>query len=161
MGRSYKFLFLEGDGIGKEIMPVAFKVFDILTNTFGIECQSFYIECGYEYWLKNGNRTRVASPELTWELIRGVDGIIKGPTGEPVTEDLSKYAREISLTEGFNLQEELDLFANIRPVKLRNGVSSRLTGGLAGKVDFLIIGENRERREGWRRENPELFFYER
>jgi hypothetical protein len=25
----------------------------------------------------------------------------------------------------------------------------------------IIIGENRERREGWRREHPELFFYER
>jgi len=25
----------------------------------------------------------------------------------------------------------------------------------------IIIGENRERREMWRRENPEVFFYER
>jgi hypothetical protein len=25
----------------------------------------------------------------------------------------------------------------------------------------IIIGENRERRESWRRENPEIFFYER
>ncbi|TIP33077.1 MAG: isocitrate/isopropylmalate dehydrogenase family protein, partial [Mesorhizobium sp.] len=42
------------------------------------------------------------------------------------------------------LRFELDLYANIRPIRLFEGVTSPLTGVKAGDIDYVILRENSE-----------------
>ena len=72
-----------------------------------------------------------------------MDGIFKGPVGLPsLLEDV-----RLNYEVGFlpvGLRSELDLYANVRPCKLRPGVKSPLAGKKPGDVDFVIIRENTE-----------------
>ncbi|HUS78015.1 MAG TPA: isocitrate/isopropylmalate family dehydrogenase [Patescibacteria group bacterium] len=78
-------------------------------------------------------------PEVTEELFYEVDGIFKGPVGLP--EWVGKLPGP---RLPIDLRPDLDVYANIRPCRLRPGVASPLAGREPGEIDYVILRENTE-----------------
>jgi 3-isopropylmalate dehydrogenase len=136
---SYKVLSLIGDGIASEIVPEALKVLDVAQEVyeFNLEHIGPY-RCGAKYWVTHDLK-RGWDEEVTKDLFYEVDAILKGPTGLP---DLVGKLPGPYLP--INMRIDLDLYANIRPCRLRPGVNSVLTGRKPGEIDYIVLRENTE-----------------
>lgn len=120
-----KLAVIEGDGIGREVIPEAVKVLD----AFGLDIEKLPLELGYARW----ERTGTAMSDEDIELIKQCDAILFGA----ITTVPDPNYKSILLT----IRKELDLYANIRPVKPLPGVT-----GVTGRndFDFIIVRENTE-----------------
>lgn len=120
-----KLAVIEGDGIGREIIPAAVKVLD----AFGLEFEKVPLELGYTRWERIG--TSISNDDL--EIIKECDAVLFGA----ITTVPEPNYKSVLLT----IRKELDLYANIRPVKPLPGIT-----GITGKndFDFIIVRENTE-----------------
>jgi len=120
-----KLAVIEGDGIGREVIPVTVRVLD----AFGLEFEKVPLELGYTRWERTG--TAMSSADL--ETIKGCDAVLFGA----VTTVPDPNYKSVLLT----IRKELDLYANIRPVKPLPGIT-----GITGRndFDFIIVRENTE-----------------
>ena len=107
------------------------------------------IPCGGQFYLKHGSRDW---PEGAEDACRKADVILLGAVGwpdaggAPVTMKDGKMA---GYSPVIGNRTRLDLYANVRPVKLYPGVSHRIHGKNrrvwdADKVDMVIVRENTE-----------------
>ncbi len=112
---------ISGDGIGKEVMGAALHVLDHLNIDFNYN----FTNAGNECFKKTGTTI----PDKTINEAREGDATLFGA----VTTVPGQKSAIITL------RKELDLFANIRPVKSYPGVKS-----LYDDLDFVIIRENTE-----------------
>ena len=78
-------------------------------------------------------------PEITPELLKEVDCWFKGPVGLP--QWLGKLPGPYL---PINQRPDLDVYANIRPCRLRPGVEGVLKGREPGDIDFIVLRENTE-----------------
>jgi 3-isopropylmalate dehydrogenase len=78
-------------------------------------------------------------PEITPELLKETDCWFKGPVGLP--QWLGKLPGPYL---PINQRPDLDVYANIRPCRLRPGVQGILKGREPGDIDFIILRENTE-----------------
>ncbi len=115
-----KIAVLPGDGIGKEVVPVALDVLRAVLP--GAEYVP--IDVGHERFLREGT----AMSEADFEAIKGCDCILFGA----ITTPPKKCYKSVILT----LRRELDMYANVRP--FRSFAISPY------KVDFTIYRENCE-----------------
>jgi len=122
---SMKLAVIEGDGIGREVIPEAVKVLD----AFGLEIEKVPIELGYARWERTG--TAMSAEDI--ETIKGCDAVLFGA----VTTVPDPNYKSVLLI----IRKELDLYANVRPVKPLPGVV-----GITGRsdFDFIIVRENTE-----------------
>ena len=120
-----KLAVIEGDGIGREVIPVAVKVLD----AFGLDFEKVPLELGYTRW----ERTGTAMSGADMDAIKGCDAVLFGA----VTTVPDPNYKSVLLT----IRKELDLYANIRPVKPLPGII-----GVTGRndFDFIIVRENTE-----------------
>ncbi len=143
MVRKYRILGLIGDGIAEEIVPEGVKILRACEEAYNFDLEIFGpYPFGAQYWLDSGRKASW-HPEITRELILAVDGIFKGPVGTPGSIEDFKLNYEVGYLP-VGLRSELDLYANIRPCKLRPGVKSALAGKKTGSIDFVIVRENTE-----------------
>jgi tartrate dehydrogenase/decarboxylase / D-malate dehydrogenase len=78
-------------------------------------------------------------PEDGLATIRHHDAIFFGACGFPGVPD------HISLWELLiPMRRQFDLYVNLRPVRLMQGIKSPLAGRHVGDVDFLVVRENTE-----------------
>ncbi len=136
MTRKYKIVVLPGDGVGREVIPEAAKALKAVEEVVtGLELDFFEFDCGFEYYKKTG----AAWPPQTYETCKESDAILYGAMGLPGVEGLEDkvYVHRV-------LRPNLDLYANIRPVKLRENVVCPLAGKQTGDIDFVIVRENSE-----------------
>ncbi|MEM3860093.1 MAG: isocitrate/isopropylmalate family dehydrogenase, partial [Candidatus Micrarchaeaceae archaeon] len=131
-------MVLEGDGIGPEIVKSATEIISVLKDNYGL---NIYPEI-YDI----GSRT-VRDGKWTLEKVvneaKRFNAILKAPMGDPSIRNDS--GTEVALDIILGLRFELDLFANIRPVKLLPGVKSVLKGyDREGSIDYTILRENSE-----------------
>lgn len=139
MPRRYKILALVGDGIAEEIVPEAIKVLRSAEEAYGLDLEILGpYGFGAKYWVYHDMR-RGWDPAVTEEIIFEVDGIFKGPVGLP--EWVGKLPGP---NLPVNLRPDLDVYANVRPCRLRPGVESVLAGRRAGDVDYIVLRENTE-----------------
>lgn len=134
--KTYEIAVVHGDGIGPEVCQSAI---DVLKATPVANTLSFVeYPAGANHYLKTGT----AFPDETYAGCKKADAILHGAAGLPgVTyPDGTETGIEISL----QLRFRLDLYANMRPIKLRPGVTSRLRGRKPGDIDYVIIRENTE-----------------
>ena len=136
---NYKILALVGDGIAYEIVPEALKLLEAVEQISGIELEVIGpYEFGAKYYadhdMKQGWDT-----EITKELLFDVDCWFKGPVGLP--EYLLKLPGAYL---PINQRLDQDLYANIRPCRLREGVEGVLKGKEPGDIDYLVLRENTE-----------------
>ena len=115
----YNIAVIPGDGIGREVMEATINVLKSLDIDFNFT----YGEAGDECLEKNGQ----ALPDETIELAKNADACLFGAAGETAADVIVR------------LRQELNLFANLRPVK-----SYPNTNALFENLDFMIVRENTE-----------------
>lgn len=153
MKESYSLVVLPGDGIGIEVVVEALKVLDAVREQSGVTFEIEEIDCGGHYYADHG----VEWPEGSFETCQAADAILLGAVGHEIdgkpvftepgkpypTSQLAGYAQVIGN------RKRLDLYANVRPVKLYPGVSHKVHGELTnvwspGLVDYVVVRENTE-----------------
>ena len=127
-----KVAVLAGDGIGLEVIPQAVKV--VRAAGAAVEFQEF--DWGALRYLADGV---TVPPDGFAMLGREFDAILVGAFGDPrVTTNI--HAKEILLGMRF----QMDLYANLRPVRLLDAALCPLKGVEPKDVDFVVIRENTE-----------------
>ncbi|HWJ48632.1 MAG TPA: 3-isopropylmalate dehydrogenase [Candidatus Udaeobacter sp.] len=121
-----------GDGIGKEVIPQAVKV--ILATGAPVDLTDF--DWGADRYLRD--QTTVP-PDGFAMLARDFDAILVGAFGDPRVKT-NIHAKEILLGMRF----KMDLYANVRPVRLLDAVLCPLKGVEPKDVDFVVLRENTE-----------------
>jgi 3-isopropylmalate dehydrogenase len=123
---------IPGDGIGKEVIPAAIQV--IQASGAPVEFTTF--DWSADRYLKDGT---TVPPDGFAMLERDFDAIFLGALGDPrVASNI--HAKEILLGMRF----KMDLFANVRPVKVLDESLCPLKGVKPEQVDFVVIRENTE-----------------
>ena len=148
---SYKVVVLPGDGTGPEVMAEGLRVLDAVTEPLGLAFDLEEIECGGRYYLENGRQSDW--PEGSEEKCRDADLILLGAVGWPDPDGTGPLTMKDGNMAGWSPvignRTKLDLYANIRPVKLYPGVKNRIHGELRrvwepSKVDMVFFRENTE-----------------
>jgi 3-isopropylmalate dehydrogenase len=135
VGDSYHLACVPGDGIGPEVVAEARKAVDAAAARFGFGVDWIDFDLGAERWLRTGE----ALPAVAVKELREADAILLGAVGRP---DVPPGVLERGLL--LRLRFELDLYVNLRPVKLYPGVASPLVGVGPEDLDLLVVRENTE-----------------
>ena len=123
---------IPGDGIGQEVIPQAVKV--IRASGADVEFADF--DWGADRYLRDGT---TVPPDGFTRLSRDFDAILVGAFGDPRVKS-NIHAKEILLGMRF----KMDLYANVRPVRLLDAALCPLKGVEPKDVDFVVIRENTE-----------------
>jgi 3-isopropylmalate dehydrogenase len=125
-----------GDGIGIDVTREARKVLESVAQVAGHEFRFTELDWGADRYLREG----VSLPAGVLERMpREFDAILLGALGDPRVPDM-KHAADIL----FGFRFGLDLYANIRPVKLLDPRLTPLKPSVAEKIDFVVLRENTE-----------------
>jgi 3-isopropylmalate dehydrogenase len=123
---------IPGDGIGKEVIPQAVKA--IQASGAVVDLTEF--DWGADRYLRD--QTTVP-PEGFAMLTRDFDAIFVGAFGDPRVKT-NIHAKEVLLGMRF----KMDLYANVRPVRLLDASLCPLKRVEPKDVDFVVIRENTE-----------------
>lgn len=134
---AYKIAVIEGDGIGKEVVPEGLRVLEKAASLFGfqLEFNTFdFANC--DYYVRHG---RMMPEDWKTSLISH-DAIFFGAVGWPslVPDHVSLWGSLIQF------RREFDQYANLRPARLIKGVFSPLADRGLGDIDMYIVRENTE-----------------
>jgi 3-isopropylmalate dehydrogenase len=121
-----------GDGIGKEVIPAALDV----VRSSGAEVEFTSFDWGADRYLIDG--TTIPSDGFQM-LARDFDAIFVGALGDPRVPT-NIHAKEILLGMRF----KMDLYANVRPVRLLDASLCPLKNATPEDIDFAVIRENTE-----------------
>jgi tartrate dehydrogenase/decarboxylase/D-malate dehydrogenase len=133
--RAYKIAVVAGDGIGREVIPEGMQVVEAAGRKFGFSVGWKEFDWSCERFAKTGRMM----PEDGIEAVKPHDAIYLGAVGYPgVPDHISLWGLLIPL------RRELDLYANIRPVRLLDGITSPLAGRTKQDIDFIVVRENSE-----------------
>ena len=133
--RKHKIAVIPGDGIGKEVVPEGIRALEAAGTRYGIELQWEHFPWSCEWYQKHGRMM----PEDGLARIRNHDAIFLGAVGFPgVPDHVSLWGLLIPIRRGFQQ------YANIRPVRLMEGVPSPLRDRKPGDIDFWVVRENNE-----------------
>ena len=123
---------LPGDGIGKEVIPQAIRVM----QAAGAVVELTQFDWGADRYLAD----KVTVPPDGFAILaRDFDTILVGAFGDPRVPS-NIHAREILL----GMRCQMDLYANVRPVRLLDASLCPLKGIEPNNVDFVVIRENTE-----------------
>jgi tartrate dehydrogenase/decarboxylase/D-malate dehydrogenase len=126
---SYRIAVIPGDGAGPEVVGEARKAVDAL----GLAVEWNELDWGTARYHAEG----AMMPENALDVVREHDAVLLGAVGDPsVPDHVTLWGLLLELRQG------LDLWANIRPARLLEGVPSPLADGAA--VDMLFVRENTE-----------------
>ena len=132
---TYDIVTIDGDGIGPEVCQ---STITVLREACGDRLRFTAHEGGAGHYAKTG---QVLPPE-TYEACRSSHAILHGAAGLPgVTyPDGTEVGNDLHL----QLRFRLDLYANVRPIRLYRGVRPPLAGFEPGRIDYVIVRENTE-----------------
>lgn len=134
----YNIAVLPGDGIGPEIVPEAVKVLKAVGEKYGIEYK-------FTEALVGGaaiDAAGVPLPDDTLELCMHSDAILLGAVGGPKWNTMPVHLRP-EVAALLRLRKELDLFGNLRFVKLFSSLvsSSPLKREIVEGTELVVIRE--------------------
>ncbi|EAQ30618.1 3-isopropylmalate dehydrogenase [Erythrobacter sp. NAP1] len=129
-----KIAILPGDGIGPEVTREAVKVLEAV-NLPGLTL--FEGDVGGIAYKRHGHPL----PPETLTIAKSCDAVLFGAVGDPDCDRLDRHLRPEQAILG--LRKELDLFANLRPAKVYEGLEhlSPLKPEIAGQLDMMIVRE--------------------
>ena len=111
--KNYKIVLLSGDGIGPEISEVSLRILEKISNKFDFQ---FTIKKELFGGIAIDN-FGVPAPDKTIQVCKESDAVLLACVGDNKYDSLPRELRpETGLLK---LRSELNLFANIRPVKIR------------------------------------------
>jgi 3-isopropylmalate dehydrogenase len=123
---------LPGDGIGREVISQALRAIEAT----GVPVTFTEFDWGADRYLADGT---TVPPDGFTMLDRDFDAIFVGAFGDPrVTTNI--HAKEILLGMRF----KMDLYANVRPVRLLDTSLCPLKGVEPKDIDFVVLRENTE-----------------
>jgi 3-isopropylmalate dehydrogenase len=127
---------IPGDGIGIDVTRESMRVLRRVNEVFSAELEFVEFDWGAEKYLREG----IALPAGAFDMFRKDFGaILFGAVGDPRVPD-QKHAAEILLALRFGL----DLYANVRPVRLFHERLCPLKGVAVDDVNFTVVRENTE-----------------
>ena len=132
MAEKKRIAVIPGDGIGKEVIAQALAV--MRAANAAAEFTTF--DWGADRYL--ADKTTVPADGFSM-LARDFDAILVGAFGDPRVPS-NIHAREILL----GMRSKMDLYANVRPVRLLDSGLCPLKGIEPKDVDFVVIRENTE-----------------
>jgi 3-isopropylmalate dehydrogenase len=135
MSRNYRIAVIGGDGIGPEVVREGLRVLERVAAIEGFRAELTRYPFGAEHYLK----TKEIFPESAFQEVKKHDAILLGAIGDPRIE--------VGLLEfGIiaKMRFELDLFVNLRPVKLYAEHLCPLKDTTPEQVDFVVVRENTE-----------------
>jgi 3-isopropylmalate dehydrogenase len=134
---SYTIAVLPGDGIGPEVVAAATTVLRRVAELDGFELRLTEYPAGAGAYQQSGDPL----PAETLAACRQADAIFKGPTGLPSVR--LPDGTEAGVLGG-RLRHGLDLYVNLRPIKLYPNVPTALANRRPGEIDWVMVRENTE-----------------
>jgi tartrate dehydrogenase/decarboxylase / D-malate dehydrogenase len=126
---THRVAVIAGDGAGPEVIAEARKTVDAL----GVDLAWNDLPWGTGHFHEHGTMM----PSDAIETARAHDAILLGAVGDPsVPDHVTLWGLLLPLRQG------LDLYANLRPARLLDGIPSKLEG--RPEVDMLFVRENTE-----------------
>lgn len=126
-----KIAVLPGDDIGPEITDATLNVLSAADRAFGLGLSFDEHEVG----MAAHRRLGTTLPDAVVDAVLRADGVLLGPGGMTAYPPASEGGINIPGT----IRKRLDLFANIRPARARDGVPRALPG-----LDCAMVRENTE-----------------
>jgi len=131
----YNIALIPGDGIGKEVVPEAVRVMEVLSRQYGFELAYTEFPYSCEYYLK----TNLMMPEDGIDQLRKFDAIFLGAVGDlRVPDHVSLWGLLLPI------RRQMQQYVNIRPVRLLPGIVSPLADRTAEDINFIVVRENNE-----------------
>ncbi|TXR49594.1 tartrate dehydrogenase [Phyllobacterium endophyticum] len=135
--RFYDIAVIEGDGIGKEVIPEGIRVLEAAARRHGFTLRQKWHDFAHcDYYARHGRMM----PENWKEEIGKPAAIFFGAVGWPdiVPDHISLWGSLLQF------RREYDQYVNLRPVRLMDGVPCPLSGRRPGDIDFWVVRENTE-----------------
>jgi 3-isopropylmalate dehydrogenase len=133
--RSYNIGLIPGDGIGPEVLREGVRALEAISTIGAFECELIEYPYGGEHYL----RTKELVPDSVIDEWRQLDAILLGAIGHPDVEPgLVERAVILGLRFG------LDLYVNLRPIKLYSAHLCPLKDKEPADIDFVVVRENTE-----------------
>jgi 3-isopropylmalate dehydrogenase len=131
----YKIAVIPGDGTGPEVVREGLKVLAAVSKVEGFKTELVDYDFGGKRYLTTGETL----PDSALEELCQMDAIYLGAIGHP-------EVKAGILEKGILLRIRfaLDLYINLRPVKLYPGVATPLKDKGPEEIDFVIVRENTE-----------------
>ena len=131
----YEIAVIAGDGIGPEVTREALKVLDAAAEMFGFRTRRTAYPFGSEHYL----RTNEIFPESAFQEVGQKQAIFLGAIGDPrVPVGLIEYGVIAKM------RFELDLYVNLRPIRLYDESLCPLKDKRPEDIDMIIVRENTE-----------------
>ncbi len=128
---THRVALLPGDGVGPEVIAEARKAVDALE----LPIEWTELAWGSAYWHEHGRMMPADWPDV----LEGHAAVLMGAVGDPsVPDHVSLWGLILEL------RQRLDLWANLRPVRLFEGIPCPLAGRGPADVDMLFVRENTE-----------------
>ena len=128
---SHRVALLPGDGVGPEVIAEARRAVDAL----GLNIEWTEFPWGSAHWHEHGRMM----PADWRQTLDGHAAVLMGAVGDPsVPDHVSLWGLILEL------RQRLDLWANLRPVRLLDGIPGPLAGRGPADIDMLFLRENTE-----------------
>lgn len=127
---------IPGDGIGPEVIAAALTVAESLKASRDLPLEFTHFDWGAEKFLQEGISLPPGSLEM---LTSEFDAIFAGAFGDPRVPS-NQHAEDILL----GMRRGLDLYINLRPVKLWHERLTPLRNRGTTEIDFVVFRENTE-----------------
>ncbi len=135
MPASHRIAVIPGDGIGPEVVRQGLRVLERAAAVDGFGVETTLYPFGAEHFLKSHE----VLPDSAFDEIKHHDAILLGAIGDPrVPVGHLEFGIIAKLRFG------LDLYVNLRPVKLYADHLCPLKGKGPDDVDFVVVRENTE-----------------
>jgi len=131
----YRIAVIAGDGIGPEVTREALKILKRASELYGFDYETTEYPFGSEHYLKTGELV----PESVYSEYREHNAIFLGAIGDP--------RLEVGLVERAviaGIRFKLDLYINLRPIKLYSESLCPLKDKKIEDVDMVVVRENTE-----------------
>ncbi len=127
---------IPGDGIGPEVIRESVRVLECLRETHQVDLELVHFDWGAEKFLKES----VALPPGALTMLSDeFAAILAGAFGDPRVPS-NQHAEEILL----GMRRGLDLYINLRPVRLLDSRLTPLRDRAIADIDFVVFRENTE-----------------
>lgn len=131
----YTVAVVGGDGIGPEVVREGLKVLHAASEVYGFGTELVHYPFGAEHFLKTGEEF----PAKALDEMKQMHSILLGAIGDPRIE-VGRLERAIIA----GMRWGLDLFVNLRPVKLYDARFCPLKNKTPEDIDFVVVRENTE-----------------
>ncbi|MCL5124613.1 MAG: 3-isopropylmalate dehydrogenase [Deltaproteobacteria bacterium] len=135
MSNSYNIAVIAGDGTGPEVIREGVKVLNSVASLYDFSLNYVEYDLGGARYLKTGETL----PDSVLGELKLANAIYLGAIGHP---DVPPGTLEKSIL--LRLRFELDLYVNLRPVKLYPNVETPLKNKGPEDIDFVVLRENTE-----------------